>query len=108
MATVKTHNLRVTITAHLKKYNKTELIDSTWIDEMLFVLERLAGSKIDLLKYGAIHKTKTGYSAKSGYLQAYETYLKMYGAISGKLGLSPHDREKWKIEIEKTKSKLIK
>ena len=65
-------------------------------------------AKAGLLEHGAIHTTKYGYSAKSGYLQAYETLLKMYGAISDKQGLSPWDRDKWKADFVHTKSSLIK
>ena len=52
--------------------------------------------------------SKNGYTTRSGYLQSHETLLKMYNATSSKLGLSPVDRDKWKIKVVFKKSRHIK
>ena len=96
------------ILEHLKKYDKIEFIDRGWVDELIFVLDELQQSRTDVQEYGRITVSKNGYTTRSGYLQSHETLLKMYNAISAKLGVSPVDREKWIVKVRINKSHLIK
>lgn len=82
------------ITKHLEDYGKLEEIDATLIDQASFILTQIEDARKQILKHGVVHLTANGYSAKNGYLQAYEALMKSYVAISEKLGMSPLSREK--------------
>lgn len=96
------------ILEHLKKYDRIEFIDRGWVDELLFVLSELQQSRQDVREFGRTTISTNGYSTRSGYLQSHETLLKMFNAISSKLGMSPVDRDKWKVKLVFKKSRLIK
>lgn len=96
------------ILEHLKKYDKLDFIDRSWVDELLFVLSELEQSRADVKEHGRTTISKNGYSTRSGYLQSHETLLKMFNAISAKLGMSPADREKWRVKVGIKKHRLIK
>ena len=87
-------NFKREINKHLKAFDKVELVDSYWEDQAVYVLEKLPEVKNKMDEIGLVHLTKTGYTAKNGYIQAFESLLKSFAAISIKLGLSPKDREK--------------
>jgi len=91
------------INDHLQAYGKTESIDSHWIDLFLFTIEQIHKMEKKIDEFGMTQTSeKNGYIVKNGYAQAHEALVKSFVGISIKLGLSPHDRDKW---IKQTKFK---
>jgi P27 family predicted phage terminase small subunit len=98
-------NLETTIKDYLIKTQLLEEVDTTLIEELLFNINLSNRCKEDILLEGykiniTQSKNKKAYWIKNQSFIAYQACLKNITTIMASLGLTPRERQKFKIAIQ--------
>ncbi len=97
--------LEETIKEVLEKTKLLEEVDTTLIDELIFNVKLSNQCKEDILNEGyklniTTSKNKKAYWIKNQSFIAYQACLKNITSIMSNLGLTPRERQKFKLAIQ--------